>query len=88
MYAAGQVVGTSGRLNYTVHRNVDDTTGATFCPNGSGITDARVAAIHAVVRTHGDKIPGLVDDQIHTFFGACETNVCANVQASAHEDVP
>ncbi|MDQ3972803.1 MAG: hypothetical protein M3276_00350 [Actinomycetota bacterium] len=34
---------------------------------GPGLTNPMPAEIHAVVRTHGPVIPGMVDEQIHTF---------------------
>lgn len=39
---------------------------------GRGLTNPTQAEIHAVVRTHGPVIPGMVDEQIHTFNGGCD----------------
>ncbi len=41
-----------------------------------------IAEIHYVLRSHGSLIAGLVDVQISTFDGGCETNECANQQAA------
>jgi len=86
LFGTGHVVGNNGTLNYTAHRKVYDATdnigGA--CPNG--LTNPRGADVHAAVRTHGEKIPGMVDQQIHTVGGGCGTNECLEVQASPHEE--
>jgi len=45
--------------------------GQSFDLCGEGLEDSSEADIHLVVRTHGPKIPGLVNDQINTFAGGC-----------------
>jgi hypothetical protein len=87
LYGAGHVVGNNGKLNYTAHRQAWDATdnigGA--CPNG--LTNPRGADVHAAVRTHGEKIPGMVSAQIHTVGGGCgpKLNECSEVQAAEHK---
>ena len=87
LFATGVVVGNSGNLNYTGHRSVGDSSNGLFpC---DGITEPRDADIHAIVRLHGQTIPGQVDDQIHTFTGACGPGpafaLCSDVQGAVHE---
>lgn len=38
---------------------------------GLGLVDALKAEVHLVVRTHGQAIPGQVDEMINTFNGGC-----------------
>lgn len=68
-YAAGHVIGGSGRGNYGGSLTVGDTSGVTF--GGPGLLAPRDAEIHLVVRTHGPAIPGLVHEQIRTFGAGC-----------------
>ena len=86
LFGTGHVVGNNGTLNYTAHRKAWDATdnigGA--CPNG--LTNPRGADVHAAVRTHGEKIPGMVPAQIHTVGGGCAENECLEVQAAPHEE--
>lgn len=86
LFGTGQVVGNSGTLNYTAHRQAWDATGniGGACPNG--LTNPRGADVHAAVRTHGEKIPGMVPEQIQTVGGGCGTNDCLEVQAAPHEE--
>jgi len=89
MFVAGHVVGNNGTLNYTGHRRVFDSSGAIgpfVCADG--LTDPQDAAIHLIIRTHGPKLPGLVNLQISTVGGGCDVNDCADVQAAAHELQP
>ena len=37
-----------------------------------GLTDPQGAEVHLVVRSHGPRIPGEVDQQLRTFAGGCE----------------
>ena len=82
LHAAGHVVGADGVGNYGARLAVGDTSTALF---GPGLVNPFTADIHLVVRTHGAPIPGLVDDQIHSFNGGCPPNTCTNIQASVHE---
>lgn len=87
LFGTGQVVGNNGTLNYTAHRQAWDASDSVGPPCLNGITNPRGADVHAAVRTHGKKIPGLVDDQIHTFGGGCSPeNPCSEIQAAAHEE--
>ncbi|HVL97723.1 MAG TPA: hypothetical protein VM324_00305 [Egibacteraceae bacterium] len=68
LYAAGNVVGGSGRAGFGARLRTGDDSEALF---GPGLTNPTQAEIHAVVRTHGPLIPGMVEEQIHTFNGGC-----------------
>ena len=86
LFGAGHVVGNNGKLDYTAHRQAWDATGniGGLCPNG--LTNPRGADVHAAVRTHGEAIPGMIPEQIHTVSGGCATNECFEAQAAAHEE--
>jgi hypothetical protein len=79
LHAAGHIIGGRGKGNFAGYLAVGDDSGALF---GPGLLQAKTAEIHLVVRGHGPKIPGLVDDQIHTFDGGCDDNVCGDLQFS------
>ena len=90
-FAAGHVIGAGGVGNYGAYFHAGATPDcAGFGLPCNGLLDARTADVHVVIRTHGDAIPGLVNEQISSFNGGClpgEPNVgqCHNVQASVHE---
>lgn len=97
-FAAGHVIGGSGRANYGAglpqdRLTVDPDPDANQLIVGDGILkDARGAEVHLVLRTHGPKIPHLVHQMVQTFDAGCTTappalqgpNTCENLQASAH----
>lgn len=85
LWAAGHFVGGSGRSTFSGHRAVGDAADPGKGEVGPGLLDAHGAEIHLVLRTHGERIPGLADDQIDSFNGGClsgEPNEgqCQNVQ--------
>jgi hypothetical protein len=84
-YAAGHVIGGGGVANYGAYITEGDTSGcaAPSLPC-NGLLDSRTALVHLVVRTHGQALPGVIDEQIHSFNGGCNPT-CANVQASVQE---
>jgi hypothetical protein len=90
-FAAGHVIGGGGVGNYGAYFSAGATPDcAGFGLPCNGLLDARTADVHVVIRTHGDAIPGLVDEQISSFNGGClagEPNAgqCHNVQDSVHE---
>jgi hypothetical protein len=84
LYGAGHVVGNNGKLNYTAHQQAWVPGSGPDC--GNGLMYPRTADVHAAVRSHGEKIPGMVSEQINTFGGGCDTNECSEVQAAAHEE--
>lgn len=83
-YGAGNVAGGAGRAGFAGRQDVGDTSTALF---GPGLTDARGAEVQVRIRDHGPAIPGLVDDQVHTFNGGCDQGqpnegLCKDVQTS------
>lgn len=87
-YAAGHVIGGSGQATFGSYFSAGSTpqcaTAALPC---AGLYDARTAEVHLVLRTHGDAVPGYIDEEISSFNGGClagEPNVgaCANIQMS------
>jgi hypothetical protein len=85
-YAAGFITGPDGVGNVSGHVE------AGVPPEGLAVVEGTAkglepgngfgAEIHLVVRTHGAPINGRVDEQISSFEGACEVNVCMNQQAA------
>jgi len=74
LYGAGHVVGGSGRATFSGHRAVGAP--ADTDPQGAGeigypLLDPENAEIHLVLRTHGEKIPGMTSDQLSSFNGGC-----------------
>lgn len=75
VYASGRVIGGSGKATYAGHRNEGDNSGSILpawlgLPS-PGLIDARKAEIHFIVHSHGPKIPGLVNEMIHSFNAGC-----------------
>jgi len=87
LYAAGHVLGANGKGNFAGSLREGDLSGCQppweafdleliggdgeldMCRNG--LVKPQDAEIHLVVRSHGEKIPGMVNDQINTFAGGC-----------------
>ena len=78
-YAAGVVVGDSGRAAFTAYLPQGSALGgfpSEFgIASGSGLIDAHHAEIHLVVRSHGPRIAGLVREMTHTFHAGCDYSV-------------
>jgi hypothetical protein len=83
-FASGHVIGGSGIAKYGAYISEGDISGcaAPSLPC-NGLIDSRTAEVHLVVRTHGQALPGAIDEQISSFNGGCNP-ACANVQASVH----
>jgi hypothetical protein len=79
-YAAGHVVDEGGAAEFGGHLSVGDTDGV--INGGPGLLDAAGASVVLVVRDHGPKDPGRVNEQIHT-FGVCNPT-CTDLQVSMH----
>lgn len=77
LYGGGHVVGNNGKGNFSAHLNVDDdsdTINDLFgLPPAGGLQTGNTlsAEVHAVLRSHGPKIPGLVNEQIGSYVGGC-----------------
>lgn len=88
----GEVVGVSGRVNFSGYLGVGDNTGfyrLPMFPNmpdpAPGIVDTNAAEIHLVIRDHGpaSSDPTILQQQLSSFPGGCTvSNPCANVQAA------
>lgn len=84
VYGGGHVIGGSGRAGYGLHLAVGDDSREDLWGDGPALTDPFGAEVHLVLRTHGQKQPGNVDDQIHTANEGCNP-ACTNVQYSVHQ---
>jgi hypothetical protein len=105
MYATGHVVGNSGKGNFGAHLNENDASGTINplfgLPTYGGLADAQKAEVHMVLRSHGPKIPGIVNEQIGSYLGGCpqafpygfppfseipdEAGECGDIYASIHQ---
>jgi hypothetical protein len=79
-YAAGHVIDEGGVAEFGDHLSVGDTDGV--INGGPGLLDAQGANVVLVVRDHGSKDPGRVNEQIHT-FDVCNPT-CTDLQMSMH----
>lgn len=100
LYASGHVAGNNGKGNFSAHLKENDDSGSVHelfgLPNFGGLQDAKTAEIHAVIRSHGPKIPGLTNEQINSYEGGCSVNFpafteipdepgeCGDIIASIH----
>ncbi|MGB5237204.1 MAG: hypothetical protein WBN59_06180 [Flavobacteriaceae bacterium] len=77
LYAAGHVAGNNGKGNFSGHLNENDDSGSIHelfgLPNFGGLHNAETAEIHAVLRSHGPAVPGIVNEQIGSYLGGCPT---------------
>lgn len=105
MYANGHVVGNNGKGNFSAHLNENDASGTINplfgLPSYGGLADAQKAEVHMVLRSHGPKVPGIVDEQIGSYLGGCpqsfpygfppfteipdEVGECGDIFASIHQ---
>jgi len=92
MYAAGALVGGSGRATFAGRRNVGDLSGSANAPVGLpayGLEDAYGAEIHFVVHHHGPKLSAFLPDMIQTIDGGCfDAGVPEAGAASPWNDYP
>jgi hypothetical protein len=77
------VVPPTGRGNFGASLRVGGPTRQVLF--GPSLLDARQAEVHLVVRSHGQPIPGLVQEQIGSFEGGCDINACEDVQFAIHK---
>ena len=77
MYATGNVAGGNGKGNFSAHLNENDASGTINplfgLPSYGGLQDALTAEVHVVLRSHGPKVPGIVNEQIGSYLGGCPT---------------
>lgn len=95
MSGGGNVVGDSGRSSFADHLNEGEITNEhPDFEDGPGLTDARGAEIHIVVRSHGPKLEEHMPEQLKTFGAGCtdfleagtmptDEGECADVQFAA-----
>lgn len=76
MVGSGHVVGASGHGRFASHLTEGQiTTEHPAFTGGPGLTNARGAEIHLVLRSHGPLNPEAMPAQISTFEGGCEVNL-------------
>ncbi len=85
--ADGRIARRSGRTIFAGMLHRGDVSKAIF---GDGLDNPMTAEVHLVVRSHGEKIPGLIREQLTTFNGGCDPGQpnegqCVDVQFSVHE---
>ncbi len=75
MYANGHVASGNGKGNFSAHLNENDASGTINplfgLPSYGGLHDAEKAEVHMVLRSHGPKVPGIVNEQIGSYLGGC-----------------
>ena len=85
IFGTGHVVGNNGKGNFSARLNEGDNPVALFGLT-SGLLDSQTAEIHLVLRTHGPAIPGIVNEQIDSYFGGCApdngTFACEDILAA------
>lgn len=76
----GHVIGASGKASFAGHLNEGQITNEhpAFI-GGPGLTDARGAEIHLVVRSHGPVQPGLNHAMFNSFEAGCEVFLAAGI---------
>jgi len=82
IYATGRVADAYGKADFGAKLTVGD---MSYVMRGPGLTDAKNAEIHMIVRSHGPAVPELVQEQISTFDGGCPDGGCTNIQFSVHQ---
>ncbi len=63
-YGAGHIAGGSGNGNFSGHLNT-----------GPSFNNPLTAEIHVALRSHGQAVPGMIPDQIHTFDTGCDPDL-------------
>ena len=82
MWAAGQIAGADGTANFSASMRKNQAPGEILM--GKGLQKVKRAEIHIVLRGHGQPIPGLTAEQLGSFAGGCDVNVCIDEQAAVH----
>ena len=88
--AGAVIVGLDGRFTIAGYKAVGDTSAGHILPGmpdpSPGLVDAKGAAIHLVVRSHGaaSADPIVLAQQLTQFNGGCPPNMCSNLQAALH----
>ena len=107
LYGGGHVVGGNGKGNFSAHLNENDVSGSINdlfgLPPAGGLQSGNSlgAEVHFVLRSHGPKIPGLVNEQIGGYLGGCtdpfaiapfteipdEVGECGDIEFALHAPV-
>ena len=75
LYAGGHVVGNNGKANISGHLNAGDASGSIFSDMGVKVGNTFSSEVHVVLRTHGPKVPGVVNEQISSYGGGCNPDI-------------
>lgn len=70
-HGTGHVVDDDGTAGFGAHLRVGDQSRALF-NNEPGLTNPRGSEVILVLKTHGQKIPGLTSEMLRTFTGGCQ----------------
>jgi len=84
LHGAGSLAGGTGKATFSGNRSEGDNSGSIIGADSPGLIDSELAEIHLVVRDHGSKIPGSIQEQIGTFNGGCPPNSCEDIQFAVH----
>ena len=82
--ATGKVVGTAGVGNFSASIKIGGPPSGEVL-QGPGLLNPAGALVVMVVRYHGPAIPGMIPQQISTFYGGCAINNCEDLQFVVHE---
>ncbi len=81
-----RIVPNSGKVTIAGKLDVGDATGGLFGAPGAPFFDTPMGSeVHLVIRTHGQAIPGMVDEQLGSLNGGCPPNTCRSLQAGVHQ---
>jgi len=81
LYAGGHVVGNNGKGNISAHLKAGDTSGSINdlfglpAAGGLQVGNTFSSEVHVVLRTHGPKVPGMVNEQISSYGGGCNPEI-------------
>ena len=81
LFADGAMSDANGGASFSAMLEENRATGEVLV--GPGMTDARKAEVHLVVRDHGDVDPDRIYEQLSTFEPDCAD--CADVQFAVHQ---
>ncbi|HEX6127103.1 MAG TPA: hypothetical protein VFZ23_17150 [Pyrinomonadaceae bacterium] len=89
--AGAAIVGLDGRFTIASYKAVGDVSAGHILPGmpdpSPGLVDAKGAAIHLAVRSHGaaSADPVVLAQQLTQFNGGCPPNMCVNLQVAVHD---
>ncbi len=83
LWVDGKVSSLKGAANFFFRVYAGEAPGEVLF--GPGLIDVLGSEIHYVIRDHGPIIPELLEEQLSTFAGGCDINICADVQFAIHQ---